>query len=57
MLSGMVAWSVFRSDLRTMLPNWSTAETMRSIAVGGRARCHRTPGAATRHQARPELAP
>ena len=33
-LSGMEAWSVFRSLFRTMLPNWRTAETIRSMAKG-----------------------
>lgn len=32
-LSGMEAWSVFLSFLKTMFPNWSTADTTFSIAV------------------------
>lgn len=41
-LSGMVAWSVFRSCFRTTLPNWRTAETIRSMAEGkgGKVRGH-----------------
>lgn len=33
-LSGMEAWSVLRSFFKTMLPNWRTAETIRSMAKG-----------------------
>lgn len=32
-LSGIAAWSLFLSFLKTMLPNWSTADTTFNMAA------------------------